>query len=418
MSSTYVNNLRLNEMATGDGSGTWGTTTNTNLELIGEALGYGTEAITSNADTHATTVADGSSDAGRAMYLKYTGALDSDCTITIGPNTMKRVQIIENATTDSGSSGPYNIIISQGSGSNVTIANGKVAVVMLDGAGAGAAVVDALTDLQVTDTLSINGTTLTIGDATAEDTKLVFDGNAQDFYIGLDDSADDLVIGLGSAVGTTPAIEIDENQDIKFAQSIGVGQAASSTTGDIAAQTMSLLGTTPTLTMGDGGAEDVKIQFNGVKDFYIANDDSADKLVIGEGSTVGTNSILTITDDTVTLGDGAAVDTAMIFDGNAQDFHIALDDSADDLVIGSGSTVGSNIAISIDENQNTTFTDGSIDVDIASHDGSNGLKLGGTLVTASAAELNYVDGVTSAIQTQLDTKATTGKAIAMALVFG
>ena len=39
MASTYVNNLRLNEMATGDGAGTWGTTTNTNLELIGEALG-------------------------------------------------------------------------------------------------------------------------------------------------------------------------------------------------------------------------------------------------------------------------------------------------------------------------------------------------------------------------------------------
>ena len=149
MASTYVNNLRLNEMATGDGSGTWGTTTNTNLELIGEALGYGTEAITTNADTHTTTVADGSSDAGRAMYLKYTGTLDSACTITIGPNTMKRVQIIENAT-----SGSQNIIISQGSGSNVTIANGKVAVVMLDGAGSGAAVVDALTDLQVTDTLT------------------------------------------------------------------------------------------------------------------------------------------------------------------------------------------------------------------------------------------------------------------------
>ena len=56
--------------------------------------------------------------------------------------------------------------------------------------------------------------TLTIGDAGAEDTAIVFDGNAQDFYIGLDDTADDLVIGLGSAVGTTPAISIDENQDI------------------------------------------------------------------------------------------------------------------------------------------------------------------------------------------------------------
>ena len=46
------------------------------------------------------------------------------------------------------------------------------------------------------------------------------------------------------------------------------------------------------------------------------------------------------------------------------------------------------------------------------------LDIGGTNVTADAAELNYVDGVTSAIQTQLDTKATTGKSIAMALVFG
>ena len=190
--ATYVNNLRLKEIATGDESGTWGTSTNTNLELIGEALGVGTEAITTNADTHATTVADGSSDAGRAFYLKYTGTLDSACNITIGPNTMKRVQIIENAT-----SGSQNIIISQGSGANVTIGNGEVAVVQLDGAGSGAAVLDVFTDLAVTDSLSINGTTLTIGDATAEDTKIVFDGNAQDYYVGLDDSADDCGVSIG-----------------------------------------------------------------------------------------------------------------------------------------------------------------------------------------------------------------------------
>ena len=61
--------------------------------------------------------------------------------------------------------------------------------------------------------MTLKGTTptLTIGDAGAEDTKIVFDGNAQDFYIGLDDSADDLVIGKGSTVGTTPAISIDED---------------------------------------------------------------------------------------------------------------------------------------------------------------------------------------------------------------
>jgi len=151
MASTFVNNLRLEEMATGEQSGNWGTKTNTNLELIGEALGFGTEAITTNANTHTTTVADASSDAGRAMFIKYTGALDSDCTITIGPNTMKRVHIIENATTDSGSSGPYNIIISQGSGANITIANGTTKVVYLDGAGSGAAVVDAFAHLAAVD---------------------------------------------------------------------------------------------------------------------------------------------------------------------------------------------------------------------------------------------------------------------------
>ena len=53
---------------------------------------------------------------------------------------------------------------------------------------------------------------------------------------------------------------------------------------------------------------------------------------------------------------------------------------------------------------NTTFADGSFDFNVASHDGTNGLALGGTVVTASAAELNRVNGVTSAIQTQLDAK--------------
>jgi hypothetical protein len=96
--ATYVNDLRLKEIATGDESGTWGTSTNTNLELIAEAFSYGTEAITTNADTHTTTIADGASDPGRALYLKYTGTLDSACTITIGPNTVSKVWIIENGT--------------------------------------------------------------------------------------------------------------------------------------------------------------------------------------------------------------------------------------------------------------------------------------------------------------------------------
>ena len=171
MASTYVNNLRLNEMATGDASGTWGTTTNTNLELVGQALGYGTEGITTNANTHTSTVADGAADEARAMYIKYTGTLDSACTITIGPNTLKRVHIIENAT-----SGSQNIIIKQGSGATVTIGNGNVSAVYLDGAGSGAAVVNAFTDLETAGTITVAGNLIASADATVgDDLSLVSD---------------------------------------------------------------------------------------------------------------------------------------------------------------------------------------------------------------------------------------------------
>jgi hypothetical protein len=151
--ATYVNDLRLKEISTGDESGTWGTSTNTNLELIGEALGYATQQVFSSDADATTTIADGASDPARAMYFKITsaGSLTATRTCTIAPNTVSRVMFIENATT-----GSQSIAISQGSGANVTIATGKTAVVYLDGAGATAAVVDAMAgvDPGVTDTLT------------------------------------------------------------------------------------------------------------------------------------------------------------------------------------------------------------------------------------------------------------------------
>jgi len=75
--------------------------------------------------------------------------------------------------------------------------------------------------------------------------------------------------------------------------------------------------------------------------------------------------------------------TTSFSDGNITNVgNIALDSLTAD---------GSAITIT----GNTTFADGSFDFNIASHDTSNGLKLGGTLVTATAAELNIMDGVTS-----------------------
>ena len=208
MASSYVNDLRLNEMATGDASGTWGTTTNVNLNLIGEALGYGTEGITTNADTHTSTIADGATDPVRAMYVEYTGTLDSACTITIAPNTVNRMQFIENGT-----SGSQNIIISQGSGANITIPPGDVKAVYLDGAGSGAAVVDAFASLNVVD-LKVQDDLTVTDDATIGGTLGV---------TGIVTLTDDLIIGDGKTIGSASdvdAMTIAANGQITLTQTL------------------------------------------------------------------------------------------------------------------------------------------------------------------------------------------------------
>ena len=93
-------------------------------------------------------------------------------------------------------------------------------------------------------------------------------------------------------------------------------------------------------------------------------------------------------DATVTGGTGVTVSSGQV--------SIGQDVATTSSVTFAGVTVSGDV----------TVADGANDMDVASHDGTNGLKLGGTLVTASAVELNYVDGVTSNIQTQLDAKGT------------
>ena len=310
MASTYVNDLRLNEMGTGDASGTWGTNTNVNLELIGEALGYGTEGITTNADTHTSTIADGATDPVRAMYVEYTGTLDSACTITIAPNTVNRMQFIENGT-----SGSQNIIISQGSGANITIPPGDVKAVYLDGAGSGAAVVDAFASLNVVDLKVQDDLTVT----------------------------DDLIV----------------NGDIDLEGAIDVNGTANLDVVDI-----------------DGAVDMAStLQVDGVATFT-GRDIHSGGITIANAGQIGS------------VGDTDAIAIA-----------------SDGVVTLTQKLVGTELDIS-----------GNVDVDGTLE--TDALSIASTTVTSTAAELNFSDGVTSNIQTQLDTKATTGKAIAMALVFG
>jgi len=306
MASTYVNDLRLNELATGDASGTWGTITNTNLELIAEAFSFGTEGITTNADTHTSTIADGATDPVRSMYVKYTGTLDSACTITIAPNTVSKLWFIENGT-----SGSQNIIISQGTGANVTIPAGDTKVVYSDGAGSGAAVVDAFASLSTVD-LKVQDD-LTVTDDASVGGDLLVSGEVQTANIGFTDGDNAITIADGG--GITAANGITSTAAANSFGATSFNDANITNVGDIALDSLSadgssisiaspvvINGTTPTLTIGDAGEEDTKIVFDGnAQDYYIGLDDSADDLIIGKGSTVGTTPGIVI-DENLNVG--------------------------------------------------------------------------------------------------------------------
>ena len=137
--ATYVNNLRLKEIATGDESGTWGTSTNTNLELVTDGFSYGTKQMAADAN-ETFTMPDATADATRGFYLKITSASSLTATreVTLGPNTVSKVWLIENATT-----GSQIITIKQGSGATVNVASGSKVMLVTDGVGAGAAVINA-----------------------------------------------------------------------------------------------------------------------------------------------------------------------------------------------------------------------------------------------------------------------------------
>ena len=195
MASTYVNDLRLNEMATGDQSGAWGTVTNLNLEMIAEAFAYGTEAI-ADASTHTITVPDGAKGDERRFYLKCTGGGQA-CTVTLAPNTVSKVWMLENATS-------YTLTFTQGSGANVAVLAGQVKMIATDGAGSGAVIYDLLTDVNLAgttnlDAVDIDGAvqldaTLTVGvDDTGYDVK--FFGDTASAFMQWDASVDDLILG-------------------------------------------------------------------------------------------------------------------------------------------------------------------------------------------------------------------------------
>jgi hypothetical protein len=162
MPSTFTDNGGIEKIGLGEQAGTWGTTTNTNLDII-DRLINGVGTITLSGTTHTLTTSDGSLSDGMFKVLQLAGSPSGTNTITISPNNADKLYFVKNASGQS-------VIFTQGSGATVTIANGFGAIIFADGAGSTAAVTD-LTALfstsQAIDGINIGATTPGTGAFTA-----------------------------------------------------------------------------------------------------------------------------------------------------------------------------------------------------------------------------------------------------------
>jgi len=188
MPSTWTANNAIEKIADGEKTDTWGQITNRNFDIIDRAAsGVGTVDLSSSGAAHTLYTTDGTvGDAltdGMNKVLVLSGASQA-CTITISPNDADKFYLIDN---NSG----HDCTFSQGSGANVTIANGTTGIIYANGAGASAAV-----------TAIIDSTTLTSLGVTATAAELNYN--------------DITTLGTSQA---SKVVTADANGDIKFSNS-------------------------------------------------------------------------------------------------------------------------------------------------------------------------------------------------------
>jgi hypothetical protein len=130
VASTYSNNLKIELIGTGDQSGTWGTTTNTNLGTALEQaiVGYGNPNFATDANTTISLTDSNASQTARAFVLNVTSSVSLTATRELVVPTVQKPYIIRNNTT-----GGQSITVKTSAGTGVTVPAGKYAYVYANG---------------------------------------------------------------------------------------------------------------------------------------------------------------------------------------------------------------------------------------------------------------------------------------------
>lgn len=164
MPSTYTLNTGIEKPGSGEQTGSWDDTVNTNFDIIDRGLN-GVTTLTLSGTSSTLTTSDGSLSDGQHKVLVLGGTPSGTHTITVAPSDAQKLYFVQN---DSG----QTVTFTQGSGGNASVGDTDSAILYCDGGGAGAKVTDlsasfpvasagSFSDLTVTGTFTVNGGAVT-----------------------------------------------------------------------------------------------------------------------------------------------------------------------------------------------------------------------------------------------------------------
>ena len=352
MASSYTANNGIEKIGTGEQAGTWGATTNTNFDILDRAIN-GVGAITLSGTTHTLTTTDGALSDGHFKVLVFGGTLSSTNTVTISPNDQDKLYFVFNNT-----SGSQSIIIKQGSGTTVTVGNGKTAIVYADGAGSGAAVAqietgsDAFTEDLTVKTSDGALLTLQTSDTTVVDGDVL---GALQFQAPNESSGTDAITVAASIVAEADNTFAADNNQTDMVFKLGSSEAATEKFrfGHGVVLTIPADGSTGTNGIHIGASGDLKLYHDG-SDSYV--DDTGTGNLNLKGSAVqflstGGESMIKATTD------GAA---ELYHDGTKKIETTSAGTTVSGVVTATGFTIGSAVIAESELEQIDGITAGTV----------------------------------------------------------
>ncbi len=314
--ATYTASNAIKKITTGDESGSWGSSTNNNFDIIDRAAnGFVSIALSSTSYTLALSTTAVLSN-GHYKAIKFTGTLGGTCTVTLEQNDKARMYMILNSTNQS-------LSITQGAGANVTIIAGKSAIILADGAGSGAAVTDFTALVSISE---LDG--ITAGTVTA-----------------------------------SKSVVVDANKDITGFRNI-------TATGELDAVTLDISG---------------DADIDGTTNLDIVN--------IAETTTIATDNKIQFRDTGLYINSSADGQLDIVADTEIQIAATTIDINGA-VVLNGAITGATDITLSGELDAATLDISGNADIDGTLE--TDALSIDGTTVTSTAAELNIMDGDTSA----------------------